>query len=208
MTENENNQSNGLAIASFVLALVWFLFLLIPFISCILWILALIFGIVALCKKQTKWASILWIIISIVWAAITLVAWLFIGKFIVNNVTDFATRIEENPDVAKLMEDKEFNDKFNEILEQRLSEKYGENGENIENIEDLGGFSEILNSVLEEAKATLIDLAEEEWTDANALEMEEEIVEDVVEEPVEEVAEEVVEEVVEPVEEMTEEVVE
>jgi hypothetical protein len=58
-----------------------------------------------------------------------------------------------------MMKNEEFNNKFNEILEQRLTEKYGED---IKDIEDLDGLVEIWNSVFEEVKATLIDLAGEE----------------------------------------------
>lgn len=214
MAENVENQSSWLAIASFVLALVWCLLILIPFISIILWILAIIFGIVALCKKQVKWASILWIIISILWAAITLIVWLFVGKLIAENkdefispITEFSAWVEENPEVAALMEDKEFNEKFQSTLEQRLAEKYGED---YEDIEDLEGIFDIWGDLFEEMKNVATELAAQEGL---ALENTEEIVdeepveenmEEVVEEPSEEVVEDIVEDVVE---EPTEEII-
>lgn len=170
MAGNVENQSNWLAIASFVLALVWCLLILIPFISIILWILAIIFGIVALCKKQVKWASILWIIISMVWAAITLVVWLFVGKLIAENkddlispITEFAAWVEENPEVAALMENGEFNEKFQSTLEQRLAEKYGED---YENIEDLEGILDVWGDLFEEMKNVATELAAQEWINA------------------------------------------
>lgn len=215
MAENVENQSSWLAIASFVLALVGCLFLLIPFISVILWILAIIFGIVALCKKQqAKWASILWIIISILWAAITLIVWLFVGKLIAENkdefispITEFSAWVEENPEVAALMEDEEFNEKFQSTLEQRLAEKYGED---YEDIEDLEGIFNIWGDLFEEMKNVATELAAQEGL---ALENDEEIIneepveenmEEVVEEPTEEVVENVVEDTVE---EPTEEII-
>lgn len=216
MAENVENQSNWLAIASFVLALVgWVLCLTIVggILWVICWILAFIFAIVALCKKQgSTRASVIGLIISLLWIIITVIGATLLWKVwnehkdeFINPVTDLVARVDENPDVAKLMENKEFSDKFNELLEQRLSERYDENAEDSENF---GSLVEVWNSIFEEVKATLTDLAEEEWVEVNSLEMEEEVVEDVIEEATEEVVEEVVEEVEETAEEVAEEVVE
>lgn len=215
MTENGNNQSKGLAIASFVLALVWWV-LCLTIIGAVLWIicwiLAFIFGIVALCKKQdAKRASIIWIIISICWVAIFSVVTLFAGKFIAENkdqflspITEFSAWIEENPEIAALMEDEEFKAQFEATLEQRLKDKYGEDYENVEDLEWVFG---VWEDLFEEMKNIATELAE--WNTIALENPEEEVVEEVVEEPFEEVVEEVAEEVVEePIEEVAEEIVE
>lgn len=211
----ENQESKGLAIASFVLALVWWILCLTVIgaaLGIVCLVLALIFGIVALCKKQgAKRASIIWIIISVLWVAIFSVVTLFAWKFIANHkdqilspITEFAAWVEENPEIAKLMENEEFKTQFEDMLEQRLEEKYGEDYENIEDLEWVFG---VWEGLFEEMKSIAMELAE--WNTIALENSEEEVVEEIVEEPVEEVIEEVSEEVVEEAaEEVVEEVVE
>ena len=173
MTENENQQSNWLAIASFVLGLIWSLLCLI-IIGLPLWIicliLALIFGIIALCKKQAKRAWILWIIFSILWmiivAVYTTVAWKFIFQHkeqFMNPITDFSARVEENPDIAALMENDEFSEKFDAVIEQRLQEKYWEKFSDIDSIDWI---VDIRADLFEEMKNVATELAEQEWINA------------------------------------------
>ena len=173
MTENENQQSNWLAIASFVLGLIWSLLCLI-IIGLPLWIicliLALIFGIIALCKKQAKRAWILWIIFSILWmiivAVYTTVAWKFIFQHkeqFMNPITDFSARVEENPEIAALMENDEFSEKFDAVIEQRLQEKYWENFSDIDSIDWI---VDIRADLFEEMKNVATELAEQEWLNA------------------------------------------
>ena len=171
--EEKTNWWNWLAIASFVLALVWGLLcitlLLLPlWVLCL--ILALIFGIVALCKKQTKWASILWILLSLFWMAILAIWWTLLWRFIVqhkdqliNPVTDFSARVEENPSIAAMMEDDEFNEKFEKALQQKLQEKYGEEYSDINNID---WFMDIWDDLFEEMINVATELAEQEWINA------------------------------------------
>lgn len=171
--EEKTNWWNWLAIASFVLALVWW-FLCLTIIGGILWIicwiLALIFGIVALCKKQTKWASILWIILSLLWMAIVVICTTVIWRFIVqhkdqfiNPINDFSARVEENPEFAKLMEDEDFSDKFEAAIQQRLQEKYGEK---YSDINDINWIMDIWDDLFEEMKNVATELAEQEWVNA------------------------------------------
>ena len=171
--EEKTNWWNWLAIASFVLALVWW-FLCLTIIGGILWIicwiLALIFGIVALCKKQTKWASILWIILSLLWMAIVVICTTVIWRFIVqhkdqfmNPINDFSARVEENPEFAKLMEDEDFSDKFEAAIQQRLQEKYGEK---YSDINDIDWIMDIWDDLFEEMKNVATELAEQEWVNA------------------------------------------
>ena len=173
MPENENQKSNGLAIASFVLALVWgFLCLTLIWLplGVLCWILALIFGIVALCKKQTKRASILWIIISLLWTIILVVCTSVIWKFIVQHkdqfmspIAEFSAWVEENPEIAALMEDDEFSDKYEAAIKERLQEKYGEEFSNIDSID---WALSIWWDMFEEMKNVATELAEQEWINA------------------------------------------
>lgn len=171
--EEKKTWWNWLAIASFVLALVWGLMcitvLLLPlWILCL--VLALIFGIVALCKKQTKWASILWIIFSIIWMTLVAIWGTLIWKFVVQHkdqfvtpITNFSARVEENPEIAQLMENDEFSDKFEAAIQQRLQEKYGEKYSNIDSIDWM---MDIWDDLFEEMINVATELAEQEWINA------------------------------------------
>ena len=172
--EEKTTWWNWLAIASFVLALVWG-FLCITVIWLPLWllclILAFIFGIVALCKRQTKWASILWILFSVLWIAIiticTTVIWKFFAQHkdqIINPMTEFSARVNENPEIAALIEDENLGDKFESILKEKLEEKYGNN---YSNIQDLDWIFEIWEDVFEEMKNVATELAEQQWINTN-----------------------------------------
>ena len=185
--EENKNWWNWLAIASFVLALVWsFLCLIwcltsITIIGIFLWIfclplwilcliLALIFGIIALCKKQTVRASIIWLIFSLIWLAVPVIFWIFIWRFVIDHkdqlmspLTEFAARVQENPNIATMMNDEEFSNKFWEALEQRLQEKYGEEYSEINNIDWI---MNILGDVFEEMTNVATELAEQEWATA------------------------------------------
>jgi len=170
----ETKKSNWLAIASFVLALVWG-FLCITLIwlplGILCWILALIFGIVALCKKQTKRASILWIIFSLLWIIILIVCTTVIWKFVVQHkdqlitpISEFSARVDENPEIATLMDNEEFSEKFETAIKERLEQKYGEEFSGIDNID---GIMDIRWDFFEEMKNVASELAEQQWISAN-----------------------------------------
>ena len=168
--EEKTNWWNWLAIASFVLALVWW-FLCLTIIGGILWIicwlLALIFGIVALCKKQTKRASILGIIFSALWMAIVVIFATVLWRFVVqhkdqfmNPITDFSARVEENPEIAQLMQDEDFSDKLEVAIQQRLQEKYGEEYSDIDSIDWI---MDVWWDMFEEMKNIATELAGQAW---------------------------------------------
>lgn len=168
--EERKNWWNWLAIASFVLALVWGL-LCIILVWLPLWvlclILALIFGIAALCKKQTKRASILWIIIAIFWMVIIFICSRFLLNLwnehkdqIVTPITEFSERVDANPEIAALMEDEKFSEIFEETLKQRFEEKYGEE---IKDIDSIDWLFDIWWDIFEEMKDVATTLAEKEW---------------------------------------------
>lgn len=170
--EEKKTWWNWLAIASFVLALVWGFFCITLLLSP-LWILclilSLIFGIVALCKKQIKRASILWIVFSVLWMAIVVLCTTIISRFIVqhkdefiNPITEFSERVDANPEIAALMEDERFSDIFEETFKQRFEEKYGEE---FKNIEDIDWLFDIRWDMFEEMKDVATTLAEKEWID-------------------------------------------
>ena len=158
MPENQNQKSNGLAIASFVLALVGTLLCLI-IIGLPLWIiclvLAVLFGLIALFKGQKARASILWILISL---------WVLIGgwmlwKKLSAPVIDFVNRIGDNPAMWDIMNEEEFANKVKDNVTEKLKEKYDDSDEL--------KFFDIWNEAFEEAKQSIIELAEQQWINEN-----------------------------------------
>ena len=168
MTEMENQKWNGLAIASFVLALVWIVCCLsviwvVLWIIC--WILALIFGIIALCKKQTKWAALTGTIVSWIFVALSAVLCFILWNFVVKHsdvlvdpIVDFSAWVEANPELTTLMQNREFSDQFKEILDQKLKERFGEDYDDVEDVDWILGIWEWL---FDEMKDTLSNLATE-----------------------------------------------
>jgi len=159
------SESNGLAIVSFVLALVWVLFLLLPFISVICWILALIFGIVALCKKQKKWAWLTGCIISWFFLILTTIGAIFVVKHsdeLINPIIEHSSWLQKNPDIVSLMQDDDFNEKLENLLMDRLEWKYGEDLDNVEDLDDAFSmlwdvFEEMRNAATELSNSYLVD---------------------------------------------------
>lgn len=174
MTEKENQQSNWLAIASFVLALIWVACCL-SIVGSILWIicfiLALIFGIIALCKKQTKWAAWIGTIVSGIFLILSTILIVVAGSFVMKHsdvlvtpVTNFAAWVEENPEIATLLKDEKFSEQFEDLLENKLEEKYGEN---YQDIKDIDWALAIWGDLFEEMKWAITELAEN--YDVNAI---------------------------------------
>lgn len=175
------NKSNGLAIASFVLVLVW-IFLCITIILsqseisslvlfplrviCIL--LSLIFGIIALCKKQTLWAALIGTIISgiitIFWIFTITAFWTFVlnhSDKIIDPIKDFATWAEENPEIANILNNDSVNDQFEDLLKQRMEEKYWED---FENVKDIDWILNVWASLFGEMESVLTELSANAWT--------------------------------------------
>jgi hypothetical protein len=50
-------------------------------------------------------------------------------------IAEFSAWVEENPEIAALMEDDEFSDKYEAAIKERLQEKYGEEFSNIDSID-------------------------------------------------------------------------
>ena len=170
MVDNQN-QWNWLAIASFVLALVWVFFCMtiiwLPlWVICIL--LALIFGIIALCKKQTLWAALIGTIISwlitLVWIISTISLWTFVSNHsdqIVDPIKDFATWAEANPQVADMLNDPATNEQFEELLEQRMEEIYWED---FDQVKDIDWLLDVWASLFGEMENVLTELSTNAWT--------------------------------------------
>lgn len=163
-------KSNWLAIASFVLALIGAL-LCLSIIWSVFWIICLvlsfIFWIIALVKKQTPWAARIGTILSWISLVIGIIFivfwWLFVARHsdtLISPVTEFSNFIKENPEYAKLMKDEQFSEKFEEILEQRMTEKYWEDYKNIDNLD---WALEAYNTMFEEMKSIITELALQEW---------------------------------------------
>ena len=208
--EEKKTWGNWLAIASFVLALVGG-FLCLTIIGGVLWIicfvLSLIFGIIALCKKQTARAAISGMAISLVAICCVAILTLNVGRFVVNHkdelispITQFSNWVDENPDLVELMKDEEFSAKFETAFKAKMQEKYWEDYENVNSVD---WALNIWGDVFEEMQNTLLELASQEmYSDSNIngsiildeTIYEEDLAQDVV---MDEIVGEVVEEVVE-----------
>ncbi|MBO4517245.1 hypothetical protein J5751_07695 [bacterium] len=54
---------------------------------------------------------------------------------ILTPVTEFSEWINNNPEIAALMEDEDLSDEFSEILKEKLEEKYGNNYSDIKDLD-------------------------------------------------------------------------
>ena len=125
MPENEGKETNNSAIASFILALLWaFLCLIIIWLplGIICLILSVIFGIIALFKKQKLRAAILWLIISIS----ILIYWVIVWRKLITSAVDFYNWFRETPEIFELRKDKDYTDQLKDELEDRLKDKYSD----------------------------------------------------------------------------------
>lgn len=131
----KKGENNWFAIASLVLSIVWLILLIsvigtpLGIIAIILW---LIFGIIALNKKQKKSTAITGIVISgivLILSTVMTIVWI---KFIQNNkdvlidpVVNFSAMVAENPDLLILMNNDNFENEFESLFQIKMIEKFG-----------------------------------------------------------------------------------
>lgn len=167
----ENKDTNWLAIASFILAIVW-LFLCMTFIFGFLWIfciiLSLIFWIIALCKKQTLWAALTGTIISWIITLFSTVLIIIVSSFIykhsdqlIDPISNFATWAQENPQYESLLNNEEVKEQFQTLLQERLESKYGKN---FDDVNDVNWILSVWASLFEEMPSILLELSENNWS--------------------------------------------
>lgn len=148
--EEKQTWWNWLAIASFVLALVWAL-LCLTIIWLPLWaiclILAFLFGFIALCKRQKVRAAILWMIISL-WVIIW---WYMVWKKFIAPVASFVDWIWDNPDLWDVMDNKDFLNKVKDDVTNKIKEKYT-------GLDDAKPI-DVWSDFFEEAKMSIIELS-------------------------------------------------
>lgn len=170
-SSRKTEQKSGLSTASLVLAIVWLL-LCLTIIWAFIWIPAaivgLIFGIIALVKKQKKWMAIAWVIIS--WLVILITAWLVIfwtifvkknSDVLLDPMMQFAETMKQDPELEELMQNPAFQSEFQYLFEQRMREKYGD----LEEIDGREEGKQYIPEIFEEMESIMLWLKEKYQTE-------------------------------------------
>jgi len=166
MPVKKKEQKSGLSVTSLILAIVWGL-LCLTIIWAFIWvpaaIVGLIFGIIALVKKQKKWMAIAWVIIS--WLVILITAWLIIfwtifvkknSDVLLDPMMQFAETMKQDPELEELMQNPAFQSEFQYLFEQRMREKYG----NLEEIDGREEWKQYIPEIFEEMESVMLWLKE------------------------------------------------
>ena len=170
MPAKTTKQKSWLSTTSLVLSIIW-LVLFITIIWALLWIpiaiVGLIFGIIALIKKQKKWTAIAWIIIGGIVTLIAIVVVIFGAIFLRNNadviiapITEMADMMKNDPELATMMNDPAIQEEFETIFEKRLTEKFGEDFANDENFEDREDIKTKIPVIFDEMEKGMLELKE------------------------------------------------
>lgn len=171
MPIEKTEQKSGLSTTSLVLAIVW-LALCITVIGAIIWIplaiLALIFGIIALVKKQKKGTAIAGVII---WWLVTLIGLglaIFGTIFVKNNadvlmdpIMEMSEMMKADPELEELMENPAFQAEFQYLLQQRITEKFG----GMKDAEGWEESKEYIPEIFAEMKSIMLELKEKYKTE-------------------------------------------
>ena len=154
------------SITSLVLSIVWallclsivWIFIGLP--AVIVW---LIFGIIALVKKQKKIMAIVWISISslvILISVSLMVIWIIFVRnnadVLIEPIKEFSQMIEQNPELSKLMSNEEFANEFEYEFKNKMIEKFGEETE-IDNRDEV---KTQIPGIFEEMKSIMLELQE------------------------------------------------
>lgn len=161
--------SNWLAIASMVCAIVGWLFTL-TIIGAILWIPLMIIAfvlwvIVVVDKKAWKWMAIVGIVIPVIAWIVTLIGGYFIGRVVQDlalPIEEFAQEldqmIENDPELATLMEDEEFEKQVAELTEEKIKELMTDKFNGEDDSFNMGVITEVVELGLESYKESLNEL--------------------------------------------------
>lgn len=169
MENPTKQQSNWLAITSFILAIVWIIFL-ITIVFGRLWILciilSLIFWIIAICKKQKPWAARIGTILSGIICIILTITCITLWRFFTKNsdkilapIERFNAFIQENPDYQAYLIDNNLNADFQIKLQEKMKNLVVES--NYTDWSDLiNSLFEVRDNVFYEMENTIVEMAE------------------------------------------------
>ena len=166
MPIKKTEQKSGLSTTSLVLAIVW-LVLCITVIGALIWIplaiLALIFGIIALVKKQKKGTAIagvvIWGLVTLIWLALAIFGTIFVknnADVLMDPIMHMAEMVEADPELEELMENPTFQAEFQYLFQQRITEKFGD-------MEDVEGWEEskqYIPQIFAEMEIVILELKE------------------------------------------------
>lgn len=170
MPTKNKDQKAWLSTASMVLSIIW-LVLCLTVIWAFLWVplalLWLIFGIIALVKKQKKGMAIAWVIIWWLVTLITIAIVIFGTIFIKNNadvildpIMEMSEMMENDPELADMMNDPIIQAEFEVLFKERLIERFGEDfGEN-EKFESREDIKIQIPVIFDEMKVLMLELKE------------------------------------------------
>lgn len=162
----KKEKKDWLSITSLVLSIVWALLCL-----SIIWIFIglpaviawLIFGIIALVKKQKKWMAIAGVIISsvvVIVSVVLIVVWVIFFRnnadVLIDPIKEFSQMIEQNPELSELMSNKEFANEFEYEFKNRMIEKFWDESE----MESRSEIKTHIPSIFEEMKILMLELQE------------------------------------------------
>jgi len=166
MIAKNKEQKSWLSVASLILGIVW-LVLCVTVIGAPVGIpvaiLALIFGIIALVKKQKKGMAVAGVIIS--WLVVLAsVATIIVSTIFIKNNSDvlidpimwFSEMMENDPELEELMENPEFRAEFEYLFEMKIIENFGEE----ENVENRWEAKTKIPMIFEEMESVLLELKE------------------------------------------------
>ena len=170
MTTKKTEQKSGLSTTSLVLSIVWLL-LSMTIIWAFLWIplalLWLIFGIIALVQKQKRWTAIAWVVI---WGIVTLItlAIVIFGTIFLKNNADLiiepikwvAEMMENDPELATMMNNPMIQAEFELLFKTRLAEKFGEDFAENEEFESRDDIKTQIPVIFDEMKIIMLELKE------------------------------------------------
>lgn len=171
MPTKKIEKKSGLSVTSLVLSIVWAL-LCLTIIWALIWIpvaiVGLIFGIIALVKKQKKWMAIAWVIIS--WLIVLITIWLTIfgtiflkknSDILLDPMVEFSEMMKQDPELAELMQNPAFQSEFQYLFEQRMREKYGD----LEEIDGREEWKQYIPEIFEEMESIMLWLKEKYQTE-------------------------------------------
>ena len=171
MPVKKTEQKSGLSTTSLVLAIVWFV-LCITLIGAIIWIplaiAALIFGIIALVKKQKKWMAIagviIWGLVTLVWIGLAIFGTIFVrnnADVLLDPIMQMSEMIDEDPELEALMENPAFQAEFQYLFQQRMEEKFGD----MEDVEWWEESKEYIPQIFDEMQTLILELKEKYKTE-------------------------------------------
>jgi len=170
MSKRKSGQKTWLSITSFVLSLVWLL-LALTIIGALLWVplalAGLVFGIIALVKKQKKWLAIagvvIWGLVTLITATILIVWTIFLrnnSEIIVDPIMEIAEMLENDTELATMMNDPIIQEEFERTLVEKLTVIFAEDIEDGDKKKSRDEIKPMIPIIFDEMENVMLELKE------------------------------------------------